>query len=1094
MATEDIAQLNIKVKNEGIDSASKSLKALASEARNVESINKKSEESFRKLTEQIKNEMQANERLLVAVKRGASEYQRVKTLIEAENRVRQANIKLTKEQERALIGQIVKTKELEHEIKRLEGSTKTLGSTMKAAFGGTKGLIVGIAAAIATLGAGQILKIADDFGAMQSKIKVALGDSKEFPIVFKEIIDISNRTGTAIEDVAQAFVRLRPATKDLGTSNEKVLQFTESFIKLGLLSGATATEVTNAMIQLSQGLAAGALRGDELRSVMEQMPPLARSIGEAMKIPFSEFKKAAEDGKITAEIVLDALLKKTKEIDIDFSKLPVTVERAFNVIMNGFKQFFGQLLQLSGIQGAITGGMLKFGLALNKAAENVAPLAKGINLGVRVFIEFTKVTLNLINQLNRLILMLMGAGITAFIQLTLAVLRAVGALLSLIPPIARVVDAAKSMASAVWGAITSFDFWISAGESLLIMLARLGAQAEMTTNNISASFRKVSELSATARADIDLANSRAAVKIANNFDAQRTKIKQIGTELRDLAKNGVKAPALGAFGGDGVNTVKPPPAGTAKKAKKDTDANRLKEFIADLDAETNANKRLYAAMQQGESQYDKIKMLIDAEIKVRQANLKITEQQRQAFIKQILMNKQLEQSTEQLTAVYEAQRNADYSAMRFQAYLSNQELGLEQIDLQIALLEKLRQAKIDAASPEGQKIKDAFFEEYWSKKALQNKQDEDALKRQIDMQMELNKSIGLSERDYEEVKARLQDIEEIRKKGITLGSIESDRILADNALLREQQRLREDTIKRNEQLREINNSQRLYDARSQGGEFDFKRNEVVFKAYEEMVKLIERENQVISEGLILTDARGQARLKELESLQQQAQAMDEMIKRQEHMRDLAKEVGDSFSDAFESAIFGANSLKDSLRQLSLQLGKMLYRETLGKYISGGLQTILGAATGGAGGALMGHSIGAGLGFAKGGVLAGGNVIPFARGGITNQPTMFPMAGGKSGLMGEAGPEAIMPLTRLANGKLGVAAMGAGANGGNGVVISTPINITVQSGAGGDDKDRQDLAGRISKELEKTLDAKIVAQIRNQQRPGNLLNRGSTLKS
>jgi lambda family phage tail tape measure protein len=96
-----------------------------------------------------------------------------------------------------------------------------------------------------------------------------------------------------------------------------------------------------------------------------------------------------------------------------------------------------------------------------------------------------------------------------------------------------------------------------------------------------------------------------------------------------------------------------------------------------------------------------------------------------------------------------------------------------------------------------------------------------------------------------------------------------------------------------------------------------------------------------------------------------------------------------------------------------------------------------------------------FGFADGGVISKGNVVPYANGGIVGSPTYFPMAGGRTGLMGEAGPEAIMPLKRGKNGKLGVQVDG-------GQQQSVVVNQSFNFQANGDDSVKRIIAQQAPK--------------------------------
>lgn len=120
--------------------------------------------------------------------------------------------------------------------------------------------------------------------------------------------------------------------------------------------------------------------------------------------------------------------------------------------------------------------------------------------------------------------------------------------------------------------------------------------------------------------------------------------------------------------------------------------------------------------------------------------------------------------------------------------------------------------------------------------------------------------------------------------------------------------------------------------------------------------------------------------------------------------DLVRDLGMTFESAFEQAIFAGNSLRDVLQGLLEDIAKIILRKTIIQPLVGGLLGV--------------------FGLASGGVISYGRLQPFARGGIVASPTIFPMANG-AGLMGEAGPEAIMPLKRTSSGELGVKAEGAG---------------------------------------------------------------------
>jgi phage-related minor tail protein len=140
---------------------------------------------------------------------------------------------------------------------------------------------------------------------------------------------------------------------------------------------------------------------------------------------------------------------------------------------------------------------------------------------------------------------------------------------------------------------------------------------------------------------------------------------------------------------------------------------------------------------------------------------------------------------------------------------------------------------------------------------------------------------------------------------------------------------------------------------------------------------------------------------------------------------LANGFGNGLRRAFEGVVLDGTKLSDSLRSLAKSMADTVFNAALKPVTDqfGGLLTGL-----------------LGQGFAKGGAFVQGQVMPFARGGVVSQPTTFPMRGG-TGLMGEAGPEAIMPLTRGADGSLGVRASGGGQ------AVTVVMNIATPDVAG-----------------------------------------------
>jgi len=151
-----------------------------------------------------------------------------------------------------------------------------------------------------------LFKISDEAANLSARLKLATDTQEEFTRAQQATFDISQRTSVSLRTTIDTFARLERSTEQLGFSQERVLALTESINQAAVLSGGgVSTEA--ALNQLNQGLASGVLRGQELNSVMEQTPRIARAIADGMGVPIGRLRALAAEGKLTSEVVANAL-------------------------------------------------------------------------------------------------------------------------------------------------------------------------------------------------------------------------------------------------------------------------------------------------------------------------------------------------------------------------------------------------------------------------------------------------------------------------------------------------------------------------------------------------------------------------------------------------------------------------------------------------------------------------------------------------------------------------------------------------------------------------------------------------------------------
>ncbi len=222
------------------------------------------------------------------------------------------------------------TESLEQNKKKTKEQSKSL-SGLKKAFAA-----VGVA-----LLARQFVKLTDTYAGVNNKLKLVTNGTKELEQRQKELFDISQKSRSSFQSTAELYARLSRSTKELNVSNDDLLTVTDSINKAFLVSGASAEEASNAIRQLSQGLAAGALRGDEFNSVAEQAPRLQEAIAASLGVTVGELRAMAAEGKITSKVIIEAMTGQAKTINDEFAQLTPTFGQVAQTLENTLLKIVG---------------------------------------------------------------------------------------------------------------------------------------------------------------------------------------------------------------------------------------------------------------------------------------------------------------------------------------------------------------------------------------------------------------------------------------------------------------------------------------------------------------------------------------------------------------------------------------------------------------------------------------------------------------------------------------------------------------------------------------------------------------------------------
>tara|TARA_R110000851_G_scaffold268071_2_gene420696 strand:+ start:23592 stop:26681 length:3090 start_codon:yes stop_codon:yes gene_type:complete len=317
------------------------------------------------VTDAQREEIEAAVRSNQELQRRAAVLQRINgPQEEFESDLRQINVLLDKG--------TIDQKQYNAELKRMRAGLKGAGdgadrfrNLAQRAFAG-----IGIALVVRELG-----QAVDAYTNLQNRVRTVTTGQAELDSVTRQLFQTANDTRGAFDATAEVYARTALAAKDLGITQEQTLAFTKSLNQAVALGGSSAEEARAGMIQLSQGLASGALRGDELRSVLEQLPVVADVIAKSLGVTRGELRELGAQGKITAQDILVAFEKSREELDERFAKSVPTLGQSFQVLKNNVIEYVGAADTASGTSAFLAGTILFLGENLGFVIAGMTILA-----------------------------------------------------------------------------------------------------------------------------------------------------------------------------------------------------------------------------------------------------------------------------------------------------------------------------------------------------------------------------------------------------------------------------------------------------------------------------------------------------------------------------------------------------------------------------------------------------------------------------------------------------------------------------------------------------------------------------------------------
>ncbi|WP_208461101.1 phage tail tape measure protein [Escherichia coli] len=996
---------------------------------------------------------------------------------------------------------------------------------------------------------GHLISLADEWSSVNARLKQATQSSDDFQASQRELMAISQRTGTAFADNASLFARSASSMREYGYRSEEVLKVTEA-ISTGLkLSGASSAEASSVITQFSQALAQGVLRGEEFNSVNESGDRVIRALAAGMGVARKDLKAMADDGKLTADKVVPALISQLGTLRDEYAAMPDTVSSSATKVENAFMAWVGGANDASGATKTLTGIM-------NGVANNIDTVATaaGALVAIGVARYFGNMAFSAGSATAGLITVARNEVALAEAQLRgtqIATARARAALYRAQQAVvaARGTEkqaaaeaklataqasltrniAARTAAQATLNNVTSVSSRLLSGALGLVGgvpgLVMLGAaawytmyqnqeQARESARQYAATIdeirQKTSAMSLPEAADNEEKTRQALEEQNRLIDEQKSKIKSLQEKIAGyqyvLANPGWTTD--NGFMINHMTSVKTVTEGLAEATSQlaveqsrlsgmQEKAQSIQDVLAGLE-----ERRVVLIRQQAAEQNKAYQSLLIMNGQHTEFNRLLglgneLLQQRQGLVNVPLRLPQAALDDKQQNALNNTERELTLSRMKGEAR-ERTRLGYVADDLGFVgdAYQTARQTYINNAL-EAWRNNQANKPKVRGGKSEAEK-TEDAYNRLIKQQKE---QIALAGQNTELAKMKYQ----VSQGELSTLSEAQKQTLLQNAALIDQKKIREQIAAYESSLADSNASvrasneaqllgygdgtrirERLQEMWNIRQEFEQKNNELL-RQYQtgEIEEALWKQEKTLNEKYL------EERLNDQQDYYAKADALRSnwnagLKEGLTNWADSATDYASQAADAVVSTMDGlVSNISEALagnvvdwRNWGSSILQEVSKILMNAAIVNGLKSLSGTMSG-AGGWIgsVGDWLSGAVANAKGGVYTSANLSAYSN-TIVDTPTYFAFAKG-AGLMGEAGPEAIMPLTRAADGSLGVRAIG-NVNGGGGFVYSPVYHINIQNKGSNGEIDTQSARGLVD-----LIDSRVVSIMQSSRRDGGL---------
>ena len=193
---------------------------------------------------------------------------------------------------------------------------------------------------------GKLVDLSDEFTQTTARLNMINDGLQTTAELQDKVFASSERSRASYMQTADVVAKLALRAGDVWNSNEETIAFAETLNKAFVVAGASQEEMNSASLQLTQALGSGVLRGEELNAVFEAAPNIIQTIADYLGVSIGDIRELASEGKLTAEVVKNAMLSSAEEIDAQFQSMPMTWEQVWTGVMNQLLYASQPILQL----------------------------------------------------------------------------------------------------------------------------------------------------------------------------------------------------------------------------------------------------------------------------------------------------------------------------------------------------------------------------------------------------------------------------------------------------------------------------------------------------------------------------------------------------------------------------------------------------------------------------------------------------------------------------------------------------------------------------------------------------------------------------